>query len=53
MRLKANNIVLRALLLMTFGLDAKTQIPTTLTEAKLLSESYLAVRLQMRSEVTR
>ncbi|MHC4204938.1 MAG: hypothetical protein ACYSTT_09825 [Planctomycetota bacterium] len=53
MRLKARNIVLRALLLSAFGLDAKAQIPTALVGAKLLPEGYPVVRLQMCSGVNR
>jgi hypothetical protein len=53
MKLKVNDMVVKGLLLMAFDLDAKTQTPTALIEAKLLPEGYPAVRLRMRSEVTR
>ena len=53
MRLKANIIVVTALLLTVFSLDVKAQTPTALVEAKLLPEGYLALRLQMSSGATR
>lgn len=53
MVLNANYIVDMTLSLTAFGLDAKAQILTALVEAKLLPEDFPAVRLQMRSRVTR
>jgi len=52
MMLKANNIVFAVLLLTAFGIGTKVQTSTTLVEAKLLPEGYLAVRFQMSSGAT-